>query len=328
MARLCPHWLNYHGRQISDIALWGAPWVKVVDPDPEQCARLKAELGVKLLGRLSDLSPIRYNEYPRVVAVEHMSRIVASRGHGLVDVWETANEPGDLLKPENQRWLSNYWTIMFDLASRRGDTIAWGVFSDGTPPGAHNVGQPDWSPYQDVAVRASSLHPLALHEYWQPGGLPGSIPWHAGRLRWAPAGVRILITECGANRSVLDPQQPDAGWRGVLNEEQYLAELSQYRDLISSDPRVQAAFVYTYDYGSSKWETFDASSLSARIGAINAHDVASSPTPTPAPLPPAPNPSDWGVILNDLENVSVDVRELTRDFDLLRSSVRRLAGKG
>jgi len=327
MARLCPHWINYHGHTIADVALWHAPWVKVVDPDPEQCARLKQELGVKLLGRISSLGDAQYNEAPQAVAAAHYARIRGSRGYGVVDVWEALNEPGDLLVVAHQLWLRDYWLTLMDLATPRGDSIAWGCFSNGSPPGRGNVGEPDWSAWYLVAKRAGSRHPLALHEYWQPGNLVGSIPWFAGRYRWAPEECPILITECGANRAVMGRPDDDTGWRGVLSEEQYLQELSQYRELISTDPRVRAAFVYTYDYSSAKWESFDVSGLSSRIGVINDRDTESLPAPKPTPSP-APSPAtDWSEVLSDLTKVSGDLALMDSDMTALIASIRRLAGK-
>ena len=300
MSNLCPHWLSYHGYGIEEIRPWHTDWVKVVDPDPAQCALLKDELHVKLLARLFPMTVGDYSVSPLYVADEHTDMILANRCYGAVDVWETANEPGDLANPKAQAWLNEYWQRMIVSADNHGHRLCWGNFANGTPPGENNQGGSDWLPYKETLQRAGTRHILGLHEYWGVGEFFSYSPWWVNRYAFVPGEPRIMITECGFNSAVGGGLREEGGWRFELTEETYLNQLRGYLNEIRKDYRVLAAFVFTLDFSSPRWQSFDVHGLGTRIGALNA--VA-------APVP-APTPSPAHDLLIDLRQQVIDAQDL------------------
>jgi len=292
VAKLSPHWINYHGLGLDSIRPYAADWVKVVDPDPEQCRRIKEELGAKILARLSWLSSYNYGVAAKEVARQH-ARVM--RDHPAwpdVDAWESLNEPGDLLSRATQGWLVDYWLELMRLVEDGGRTLVWGNFSNGAPPGKGNEGEPNWKPYKAVLERSGDRHILGLHEYWGPGDVLDSRPWWVGRFEFLKEKVRIMITECGFNYGVRTHAVEEIGFRECMTEEDYVAALGGYLALVQGDVRVEAAFVFTHDYASAEWASFDVSSIADRIGWLNS--LGEMPEPVePAPQEPQPGEPDF-----------------------------------
>jgi len=292
LAKLSPHWINYHGLGLDSIRPYAADWVKVVDPDPEQCRRIRDELGAKILARLSWLSSYNYGVAAKEVA-RHHARVM--RDHpcwSYVDAWESLNEPTGLLSKATQEWVVEYTLELMRLVGDVGGTLVWGNFSAGSPPGKDNEGPPNWEPYKPVLERSGDRHFLGLHEYWGPLGVPDCRPWWTGRFTFLQHDVRILITECGYNHAIGPFSRREAGFRDFMTEDDYIGYLAEYLQLIRGDPRIEAAFVFTHDYADAKWSSFDVASMASKIGRLNAAEAPSQPA-EPVPQEPQPGGPDF-----------------------------------
>jgi len=288
MAKLSPHWINFHGYGIDEVGSWKSDWVKVVDPNLEQCVRLNEEVGRKILARIFDFGSYDFTNLPGEVALDHINRIVRQEAFGAVDVWETVNEPGSLFRYKDVQWWVRYWIRMIELADQNGVRLCWGNFPPGAPPGVNNEGATNWEPFASVFEAAGIRHILGLHEYWGSGGVQMAMPWWSGRYRFLRKDCDIMITECGIEMGLWLEDGRHSGWRDWVSEEEYLRHLSYYLKMCNDDGRILAAFPFTLDYSNAKWRSFDTRGLGARIGTIN--DQV-KPHPTPAPLPePEPDP--------------------------------------
>jgi len=314
-AKLCPHWINYHGLGLDSIRPYAADRVKVVDPDPEQCRRIKEELGAKVVARLSWLSSYNYGVAAKEVARQHARAMRDHPAWEYVDAWESLNEPGNLLSVSTQEWLVEYTLELMRLMENGGRALVWGNFSCGAPPGRDNEGPPNWEPYKPVLERSSNFHFLGLHEYWGALGVQGCWPWWTGRFTFLQHDVRILITECGYNHAIGAFSRREAGYRDYMTEDDYVEYLAEYLQLIRGDPRIEAAFVFTHDYASANWSSFDVSSMAGVIGRLNSVELPSQPVePPPQELPPGESDTvgNRQELLQWLEGALLDIAENTR----------------
>ncbi|MHA1216796.1 MAG: hypothetical protein ACTSPX_05690 [Candidatus Thorarchaeota archaeon] len=314
LAKLSPHWINYHGLGLDSIRPYAADWVKVVDPDPNQCKRIKEELGAKIVARLSWLSSYNYGVAAKEVARQHARVMRDHPAWAYVDAWESLNEPGNLLSAATQEWLVEYWLEMMRLMEYGACALVWGNFSCGAPPGKDNEGPPNWEPYKAVLKRSADRHFLGLHEYWGALGVEDCQPWWTGRFDFLQDDARILITECGYNHAIGGFSRREAGFRDYMTEEDYIKDLAEYLRLIRSDPRIEAAFVFTHDYADAKWSSFDVASMAGKIGRLNATEVPSQPPePPPQKLQPGePDAADnLETTLQWLESALLDIAENT-----------------
>jgi len=155
-------------------------------------------------------------------------------------------------------------------------------------PGNSGEGQPpDWSPFYDVDQ--AILHnggALITHEYWADQGPAENWGWWGGRTLRCPWQVPIVIGECGVDMFVKDTSggQQNRGWVGHMPPERYAAELAEYTNRMSADPRFVGCCVFASDYAAQEWYSFD---IEPAYAAILAQPISGTPTP-PLPVPPLP----------------------------------------
>jgi hypothetical protein len=266
MAELAPHWINFHAVGIEKALAWQSKWVKLLDPDPQLARELREKHERKTVGRLFMLDHGLPKASPKAAARWTIDLLKTHPANPHVDVWEVLNEPGNLLNEQDVSWLVAFYKALLQSIENEKMSVCIGNFGVGQPPGQGNVGAPWWRPWREVLEMLQNRHYLGLHEYWGPDGVFGCYPWWVGRFQFLHANVRIMITECGYNDAINRPGNKEHGWRGKLSEEQYLEQLMQYKQLCDSDPRIEACFVFTLDYASAEWQTFDTTELSERIG--------------------------------------------------------------
>jgi len=302
---LSPHWIPFLNRDPALPATWKSDWVKIVDPDKGLVKALQDGWRVRVLGRRSDLKFAGYEGNPEETARSHFGLLRADPGMAACDVIETPNEPGDLLNPQTQEWLSRYWIAFCNAASDSNVRVCWGQFSTGAPPGYDDEGPAWWKPYESVFANVGWGHYLGLHEYWRTAGPEASSPWHALRYRMCPYETDILITECGLNCAVTIPQDGDHGWRGLIEDVFYVDQLREYAEKCAVDGRVKALFVFTLDFASENWASFDTSGLEDKIRTVNDYlrrGRAGRPDTVPVPTTGV---NDLTSILEDYNNLMV-----------------------
>lgn len=120
----------------------------------------------------------------------------------------------------------------------------------------------DWQ-----AARASGADAVAVHCYWADRGFT---IWNALRYRqfWRSGDPPVLITECGRDR-VRDGDGGTwvgkGGWHADgISAEQYIAELAAYDRLITADPFVLGACVFTAG-ATPDWANYDTDAISDSI---------------------------------------------------------------
>jgi len=278
MAELAPHWINFHGLNIEKALAWNSKWIKLVDPDPALTRELREKYNRKIIARLFMLDHGLPRSNPKAAARWTIDLLKTHPANPHVDVWEVLNEPGDLTNEQDIAWLVAFYRSLLQYLEDQNMRVCTGNFGVGQPPGKGNVGAPWWEPWREVLEMLKTRHYLGLHEYWGPDGVLGCSPWWAGRFQFLHADVRIMITECGYNDAINRPGNKEHGWLGKISEEEYLSQLIQYRQLCDADPRVEGCFVFTLDYASADWQTFDVTKLSERIGHMQ---TTKQPTPQP-----------------------------------------------
>jgi soluble lytic murein transglycosylase-like protein len=200
-------------------------------------------------------------------------------------VWECRNE-GLLGGSEPPALTAAYQAAFLGRLHEHGLRGACGCFGVGWPGtlgGVSDAGV-DWTSLQpildamnvpalpsgapDLSAQAGDV--LCLHSYWYLDG-PNATWASNGDMRWPQEGGRylqcpwqvpILITECGVNQAV-GTTLPNGGWQTLpgastdIQAATYLGQLAWFDQQLMADPRVRAAFVFTYDWASRNWESFD-----------------------------------------------------------------------
>ena len=171
-------------------------------------------------------------------------------------------------------------------------SVGWpGNNGPGTPP--------DWAPYAGVeSAILRGKHALVLHEYWNPNGPGDGWGWYAGRWMACPWQVPVIIGECGVDMGVVqDPSTLTGprGWQGNVSAAVYGAQCAEYVRRCQDDPRFFSATVFTTDFQSGEWGSFDTeparNDIVANVGGLPAAQwfVGNMPTPPdPTPEPPSP----------------------------------------
>lgn len=117
---------------------------------------------------------------------------------------------------------------------------------------------PNWTPFNPIydAIKQGN-HWLFLHEYWDFRGPDALWGWHAGRFMKCPwQDIRIVIGEAGVDQHVTDGTG-HKGWKHGMNASQYVEQTYNYVSKASKDYRFMGACMFTDDYGSRDWESFD-----------------------------------------------------------------------
>ena len=188
-------------------------------------------------------------------AQRHVDAWSRQRDEGKGDLWMTLNEPHIEQGQDYRRRLAAYHVTALALAHGRGLNLCVLNFSVGWPR-VRDLDGVDW--WADFAPVAQAMRPgdyLGLHEYWPKQGPLYRYPYLAGRHRFCPFDVPILISECGLDQGTVDAVG-NKGWKNYLTPQQYLAELLQYHATLS-DPRVRGTAIFLHDYESNNWDDFD-----------------------------------------------------------------------
>ena len=191
----------------------------------------------------------------------------------------------------------------------------------GHPSMTNSAGKVDWSLYaswEKIIQETGSI--LGLHEYWlaqdgprmnvKPEDEARGLFWYAWRFMQCPFDVPVAITEWGVDQKVNAPGgTPSHGWQGLLSPNQYAAQLQEYILKALKDKRFVGATIFTHDYASDEWATYDTSRGLNEIVAMArtlpqvAWYVPGTYVPTPippTPIPPNPNPPVTGKVVHPL----------------------------
>ena len=151
-----------------------------------------------------------------------------------------------------------YYTHFLDLLTVNhyvGGALSLNV---GWPANTGTDTPPDWGPYEPVhKAIAKGNHYLVLHEYWGYRGPMAMWGWHAGRFTQCPwHDVKIIAGECGVDNHV-DDGKGNRGWKHGMSAEEYANQVNLYITRASADNRFVGGALFTDDYGSPDWETFN-----------------------------------------------------------------------
>lgn len=194
------------------------------------------------------------------------------------------NEP-PIWIPGYARATDIYTDNLCTLAAQRGMKIAALNLSVGWVGNNGPDTPPDWSifPLTQAAIKRGG-HYLVVHEYWADMGPSENWGWWAGRVLKCPWQVPIVIGECGVEMLVKYPNGGHKGWQGTMSADRYAREIHEYATRLSQDPRIQGINVFTADYQSREWESFDIEPCYPNL-------IALPPVrPGGGIIPPVPNP--------------------------------------
>lgn len=177
--------------------------------------------------------------------------------------------------------LRRYTIALCDHAASLGLRVGAMQFGVGWPNNTGPGTPPDWSPWHGVedAIRRGN-HMLVTHEYWADAGPSENWGWWGGRTLKCPWQVPFVIGECGVDMFVKSPSfEGTRGWNSHKTPEQYAAELGEYVKRMSTDSRFEGACIFTCDFASHDWWSFD---VEPAYNAILSLPIPSQP-PTPTP---------------------------------------------
>jgi hypothetical protein len=193
-------------------------------------------------------------------------------------------------------WVVRYYAAFVRRCTELGMRAGALCLSVGWPNNTGPDTPVNWAPFAPVLQaiqegRARGIgHVLVLHEYWDIAGPKQNWRWWAGRYLQCPWQVPIIIGECGVDRGVISgdyarpEKQQERGFHKWLSPEQYLAQLTEYDREIRKDARILGACVYTYDYGSNEWASFDIRPMRDRV--VRYVEEQRGVPDVPAPPPP------------------------------------------
>lgn len=178
-----------------------------------------------------------------------------------------------------------YTIAMCDKATELGLRVGAMQLSVGWPGNRGPDMPPDWSPWNGVeaAIRRNN-GALVLHDYWADQGPSEMWGWWAGRSLKCPWNVPIVIGECGSDQFVKDSSVEHArrGFNGRIEPERYAAELVEYANRMSADPRFVGCAVFAADFASGEWWSFDLEpaygAIVARLGQLQTAPTRPAPT--------------------------------------------------
>lgn len=310
MNKLCPHLITAHGRpaDVEYVRALRPSIIKFVDAAPSRVAEYAAASPQSKLflrnwaqSEQKEDAVLRPEETGRRHADEwardldgpykqfDRSRVIAS-GINEPQLWADA------------RWSASEYIKRFvayevSFADRLHEHRIAGAlcrFSVGWPA---NMGQgvpPDWAPFapiRDAIVRGK--HYLCVHEYWDERGPGFNAGWWANRVAKCPWNVPIIIGECGIDKYVADPSvgMDRRGWLAWVPPEKYAEQVKQYLAML--DARVVGACVFTTDYGSRDWFSFDTAPAHGALQQVYMEEgkgsLATVPDIQPPPATPTPN---------------------------------------
>jgi murein DD-endopeptidase MepM/ murein hydrolase activator NlpD len=119
---------------------------------------------------------------------------------------------------------------------------------------------PRWDefPGLEAAIKRGG-HTLGLHEYWSEKGPGANWGWLAGRALKCTWDVPIIIGECGMSYAVTRSGIPTEkqGWQNHISDETYAAQIVDYHNRMSVDPRIKGLCLFLCDHASPEWKSKD-----------------------------------------------------------------------
>ncbi len=191
-----------------------------------------------------------------------------------------------------------YTIALCDEATRRGLRVGAMQLGVGWPGNNGADTPPDWSPFHGVeeAILRGN-HALVCHEYWADNGPAENWGWWAGRTLKCPWQVPIVIGECGVDMFVKDTSvgQQNRGWLGHMPPERYAAELTEYTNRMSADPRFVGCCVFASDFQAHEWYSFDVEPAYQAILSVKPADTPPVVThlPSISTGPEVPMSDNW-----------------------------------
>lgn len=188
----------------------------------------------------------------------------------------------------------------------------------GHPSMINSQGMVDWSLYtiwEQTLQKTGGI--LGLHSYWlaQYGPRMNVKPedearnrfWYAWRFMQCPFDVPIVISEHGVDQKIDAPMgTPSQGWQGLLSPQEYTAQLYEYCVKAVTDKRFVGTTIFTHDYNSTEWATYDTArglseivAMARNLPSIGWYVPGYNPTPIP-PEPVPPQPPIHGKIVHPL----------------------------
>lgn len=187
---------------------------------------------------------------------EHQKRLGFDKAKTLV---LGINEP-KVWEPGVSEALRLYTVAMCGEAAKLGLRVGAMQLSVGWPNNTGPDTPPDWSPWhgvEEAILRNGGA--LVTHEYFADQGPNENWGWWCGRTLKCPWQVPIVIGECGCDMFVKDTSvgQQNRGWLGHMPPERYAAELAEYTQRMSADPRFVGCCVFASDFAAHEWYSFD-----------------------------------------------------------------------
>ena len=324
-SKLGVHYIPEHGRP-TDLAMIESlqpPVILVIDPDPQKIADIYAKSKNSLF-LLRDWAMSEQHDNMTKAPVDTAKEHVASWIKRLAD-WKTKNLA---LPPDNQMVVlginePHVWEVLqatvdynveflkqCDANNLRGGALSLGV---GWPANTGVDTPVDWKAYESIHPYLSTgKNILVLHEYWSVQGPSQMQGWWANRFSQCPwQDVQIVIGECGCDVFV-ENTNGDAnhrGWASNMSPQVYMQQLAQYDKLLMQDKRVLSGLVFTTDFASRNWASFDTDGIRDLWTTYNKldHDIIPPPPPVPPvpPIPPQPVPVDETFDTTSLTSVNV-----------------------
>jgi lysozyme len=267
---LGPHINRTTGAVVQLTQAWHPPVATVLDPD-SGWVPIAQGLRTKFVWRLfrpvqpdwNDPATDPEQEAKRWLA-ESLKRILALAGAG--GYWQGDNEPVIESAAAMARYAA-YEVARMKLLRTYGLSAAIGGFAVGNPKNLSWWGE--FLPAFQEGVGQGAV--LILHEYNWPGLegdgahdpawlslrhrlVYGGEPTH----RWVGIPTRhrlpVIITETGSDRIF---GAEEAGWKGLMGNEEYLRSLEWYSRELAKDSYVLGACVYCVNAESAQWVPYD-----------------------------------------------------------------------
>lgn len=280
-SKLSVHYIPTHGRP-ADIKYFSdlqPRSIKFVDPDVQRVSDIYKVCPNSLyVFRNWALSEQHDNvlKDPEGTAQEHVESWIKKMAE-----WKARNLPLPTLENsvflginEPHVWNGSDQTVRYNVAflnGLRNNSMRGGALNLSVGwPANDSEGKPvNWNPYEPIhELLKDKFHFLFLHEYWSTLGPNQNWGWWAGRYtqnHWQD--VNIVIGECGFDIYVEKGSgfQGSRGWITNLTPDQYMEQLKFYNEKLMSDDRIHSAEIFTTDYGSRDWATFDTEQLHQKI---------------------------------------------------------------
>jgi len=283
-SNLSLHWIPEHQSNADTdfIELWSPKVGKIVTASDEDIPVLdvvlkNSDIVIVRSHPISENWGNRNLDNPIQIAIKHAHKYVvmiqrAKIKYNLTSeqlnkiVVEGLNEPRVWTNDESPQKTADYYIAFIEELAKENIRVAALNLGVGWPGnwGIQNA-PPDWVPYEKL-IQVINKHNgyLGLHEYWGPEGPKAGWGWLAGRWKFCPYKVPIIITEVGLDsRAVAEVDY--YGWHGLGQNstmdraaDLYVYEqLGWYDTQTLLDDRIIGVTIFTYDFQGREWATFD-----------------------------------------------------------------------